>query len=180
MNVIRRLRRWLARVRGKEHHYARVEGKQLLEHDARDEILRTLKREPGLCFQEIQDRVGLAPGTTQWHLRKLQRSNFLNKTQTGRHTRYAPTGMDKTTLNTVVALRDPSRLALARIIQRNPGITQTDLANATGIAQSTASHHLKHLIEENIITKRRDGRANRYYIQDGKKTTIQDAIQYVI
>lgn len=179
MNLIRRVRRWLARVTG-EGLYARVKGKQLLEHEAREEILSILKREPGLCFQGIQDRVGLAPGTTKWHLKKLEDSNFVDSTADGRHTRYHPSGMEKATVNAVLAIRDPSRLSLVRMVQRNPGITQSDLAKAAGLAQSTASHHLKRLIEDGLIKKERDGRANRYYVSEAMETPVREAVRYVM
>lgn len=180
MNLMRRIRRWLARVTGREGLYARIEGKELLKHEAREEILDVLKREPGLCFQEIQDRVGLAPGTTKWHLNKLKGSSFIASMRDGRHTRFYPSGMDKTTLKAVVAIRDPSRLALVRMVQRNPGINQGDLASAAGLAQSTASHHLERLIEEGLVDKRKDGRSNRYYIQDEMAKPVRKAIRYVI
>lgn len=180
MKLIRRIRRWLARVTGREGLYARIKGKDLLEHEAREEILDVLKREPGLCFQEIQDRVGLAPGTTKWHLNKLEDSSFISSRRDGRHTRYHPVGMDHETLDAIVSVRDPSRLALVRMVQRNPGITQGDLAKAAGLAQSTASHHLKRLIEDGLIDKEKDGRANRYYIGDGMDKPVRKAVRYVM
>lgn len=180
MNLIRRIRRWLARVTGREGLYARVKGKELLKHEAREEILAILKREPGLCFQEIQDRVGLAPGTTKWHLNKLENSRFLSSLRDGRHTRYHPTGMEKATVQAVVAVRDPSRLALVRMVQRNPGITQGELAKAAGLAQSTASHHLSKLIEEGLIDKRKDGRANRYHVAEKMRDPVKEAVRYVM
>ncbi len=180
MKLIRRIRRWLARVTGREGLYARVKGKELLKHEAREEILGILKREPGLCFQEIQDRVGLAPGTTKWHLDKLEDSSFVASMRDGRHTRYHPTGMDKRTVEAVVAVRDPSRLALVRMVQRNPGITQGDLASAAGLAQSTASHHLERLIGDGLIDKEKDGRSNRYYVADEMTKPVREAVRYVM
>lgn len=180
MNLLRRIRRWLARVTGREGLYARVKGKELLEHEAREQILEILEREPGLCFQEIQERMGLAPGTTKWHLKKLEDSDFLTSTRDGRHTRYVPTGMDPNTLDAVLAVRDPSRLALVRMVQRNPGITQGDLATAAGLAQSTASHHLERLIEDGLIEKRRDGRSNRYYVRDEMTDPVREAVRAVV
>lgn len=180
MKLIRRIRRWLARVTGREGLYARVKGKQLLEHEAREEILDVLKREPCLSFKEIQDRVGLAPGTTKWHLDKLEDSSFIASRRDGRHTRFHPVGMDKRTIEAVVAVRDPSRLALVRMVQRNPGITQGDLARAAGLAQSTASHHLERLIDDGLIDKEKEGRANRYYIADGMASAVREAVRYTV
>jgi predicted transcriptional regulator len=180
MKLLRRIRRWLARVTDREGLYARVKGKQLLEHEARQQILDMLEREPGLCFQEVQDRVGLAPGTTKWHLRKLEDSDFITSLDDGRYTRFAPTGLDPSTLEAVLSVRDPSRLALVRMVQRNPGITQGDLATAAGLAQSTASHHLERLIEDGVVEKRKDGRANRYHVPDGMEEPVREAVRYVM
>ncbi len=180
MGLWRKLKKWWKRATSKEGMYARIEGPELLEHEAREEILHTLKREPGLCFQDIQERVGLAPGTTKWHLDKLERSSFLSSTRDGRHTRFYPRGMDKREVRAVVALRDPSRLMIVRMVERNPGMNQGDIANATGLAQSTVSHHLTRLAEEGIVDKRRDGRSVRYYLPDGMRGIVRSAVGYVM
>jgi predicted transcriptional regulator len=179
MGLIRKLKKWLSRALG-EDLYARVKGRELLEHEAREEILDVLKREPGLCFQAIQDRVGLAPGTTKWHLDKLERSSFVDSQTDGRHTRFFPTGMDKATRRAVVAMRDRSRLAIVRMVERNPGVTQSGLADATGLAQSTVSHHVERLVEEDIVDKRRDGRSVRYEIDDAMTEPVSEAKRYVM
>ena len=180
MSMIRRIRKWLARARGKEGLYARVEGPQLLHHEARATILDVLKRDPGLSFQEVQDHVGLAPGTTKWHLDKLQRSRFLSSTRDGRHTRYYPTGLDPKIVKAIVAIRDPSRLALVRMVLRNPGISQGDLTRSTGLAQSTVSHHISRLIDDRILEKVKDGRTARYFIRDHMSKPVNRAVGYVM
>lgn len=180
MPVLKRLKKWLTRSKKKEGLYARIEGPALLEHEARETILHVLKRDPGLSFQEVQDHVGLAPGTTKWHLDKLQRSRFLGSTRDGRHTRYYPTGLDPKTVRAIVALRDPSRLALVRMVMRNPGISQGDLAHATGLAQSTVSHHLSRLCEDRLVRKERDGRTARYYVLDAMEKPVHQAVGYVM
>jgi DNA-binding transcriptional ArsR family regulator len=179
MNLIRRLRKWWSRVTS-EGLYARVKGRELLDHEAREQILDMLKREPGLCFQQIQDRVGLAPGTTRWHLDKLASSDFITSDEDGRHTRFFPTGLDPGTRKAVVAMRDESRLALVRMIERNPDLSQSDLADATGLAQSTVSHHLGRLVDDGIVDKHRDGRAVRYAIDDDMHGPVKEAKRYVL
>jgi DNA-binding transcriptional ArsR family regulator len=179
MKLIRRFRKWLSRLTS-EGLYARIKGRELLDHEAREEILAMLKREPGLCFQEIQERVGLAPGTTRWHLDKLASSDFVTSDEDGRHTRFFPTGLDPGTRKAVVAMRDESRLALVRMIERNPELSQSDLADATGLAQSTVSHHLGRLVEDGIVDKHRDGRSVRYAIEDEMTKPVREAKRYVL
>lgn len=180
MPLFRKIRNWLARVTGKESLYARIQGKELLKHEAREHILDILKREPGLSFQEIQDRVGLAPGTTKWHLDKLQRSSFLTSHKDGRHRRFFPTGMGTRTVKAITAVRDPSRLAIARMVQRNPGISQGDLATAAGLAQSTVAHHMDRFLDDGIIRKEKDGRTARYYIHGHYTKAVKAAVGYVL
>lgn len=180
MALPKRLRKWFTRFKGKEGLYARIEGPALLEHHAREQILDILKREPGLAFHEVQDLVGLAPGTTKWHLDKLQGSRFLSSTRDGRHTRYYPRGLDPKTVRAIVAVRDPSRLTIVRMVLRNPGITQGDLARSTGLAQSTVSHHLSRLAEDGLVTSSRDGRAVRYQVGDGMEKPVHEAVGYVM
>ncbi len=179
MSLIRRFRKWLSRL-SSESLYARIKGRELLEHEARQEMLDMLKREPGLCFQEIQENVGLAPGTTRWHLDKLASSDFVTSDTDGPHTRFFPVGLDRGTRKAVVAMRDDSRLALVRMIERNPGLSQSDLADATGLAQSTVSHHVGRLAEDGIVAKQREGRSVRYEIEDGMVKPVRKAKRYVL
>jgi len=177
MMLFKRLRRWWTRSWG-AGLYARLEGRVLLQHEAREAIVDLLRRRPALAFVDVQQAIGLAPGTTKWHLDKLVRSGFIACRRDGRTVRYYPTGMDPAVVEAIVSIRDPSRLAIVRVVARSPGVTQGDLAGILGLAQSTVSHHTARLVEEGLLGARRDGKTVTYTVPEQRRRTIDQALRY--
>ena len=59
------------------------------------------------------------------------------------------------------ALAEPRRVEILRLISRQPGITCSEVVNATEVGQSTISHHLKELCEAELVTGVKDGQCVR-------------------
>jgi DNA-binding transcriptional ArsR family regulator len=69
-------------------------------------------------------------------------------------------------------LADPSRLALLLCIATAGPIAVTDLAVATGLADSTVSQALRHLRAHNAVRAERDGRVLRYSLADAEVAAL--------
>jgi DNA-binding transcriptional ArsR family regulator len=177
--LFRRVRRWWGRSWG-AGLYARLEGRALLKHQAREAVMDLLRRRPGLAFVDIQQAIGLAPGTTKWHLDKLSRSAFIASRRDGRTVRYYPRGMDPTVVDAVISMRDPSRCAIVRVAMRAPGVTQGDLAATLGLAQSTVSHHAARLVEEGVLLAERDGKTVTYSVNGARRRAVEDALAFTM
>ena len=63
-------------------------------------------------------------------------------------------------------LADPTRLTLLTCIQAAGPISVSDLAAATGIADTTVSQTLRHLRASQTVEADRDGRVVRYRLAD--------------
>lgn len=63
-------------------------------------------------------------------------------------------------------LADPTRLTLLTCIKAAGPISVSDLAAATGIADTTVSQTLRHLRATQTVEAERDGRVMRYRISD--------------
>jgi ArsR family transcriptional regulator len=64
------------------------------------------------------------------------------------------------------ALSDPSRVKILKMLQRKQ-MCVCEIQNALGIAQSTASKHLKILEEAGLTTYKKDGLWVNYTLADG-------------
>ena len=64
------------------------------------------------------------------------------------------------------ALSDPSRVKIAKMLQRRE-MCVCEIQEALGIAQSTASKHLKILEEAGLATYKKDGLWVNYTLADG-------------
>jgi DNA-binding transcriptional ArsR family regulator len=63
-------------------------------------------------------------------------------------------------------LADPTRLTLLACIRAAGPISVSDLAAATGIADTTVSQTLRHLRASQTVESERDGRVMRYRLAD--------------
>lgn len=73
--------------------------------------------------------------------------------------------LDDLTLNKAnifKALGDPTRLSLFYLIVKYPDICACELLKKMSIAQTTLSHHLKILLQANLINVRKEGRWKHY------------------
>jgi ArsR family transcriptional regulator len=59
------------------------------------------------------------------------------------------------------ALAEPRRVEILRLISEHPGITCTDVVNSISVGQSTVSHHLKELIEAELVIGLKEGQCLR-------------------
>ncbi|MGX5376876.1 ArsR/SmtB family transcription factor [Ligilactobacillus sp. LYQ135] len=62
------------------------------------------------------------------------------------------------------ALGDDSRLAILELLAKNGELCGCDIEEKFSISQSTVSHHMKILINVNLVTERKVGRSHYYSI----------------
>lgn len=67
------------------------------------------------------------------------------------------------------ALSDPTRVKIAKMLQRRK-MCVCEIQEALGIAQSTASKHLKILEEAGLATYKKDGLWVNYTLSDGSES----------
>ncbi len=147
--------------------YARVQGDAVLQHDGRQQVYDLVQAEPGMHFMDLCERLPFGASTLNYHLRVLERNEFVTRVKDGRYVRFfdrrsgAFAGERKTAVS---ALRNNTTAAIADCIVQNPGIAQRDLAEAFGIAASTVSWHVERLQRSGLVEKQRDSHFTRYYM----------------
>ena len=63
------------------------------------------------------------------------------------------------------ALGDPYRMQILGAIRNEPdGVTCNAMVEMFNLAQSTVSHHLKQLVEADLLLYEKEGRHSRYFI----------------
>lgn len=72
------------------------------------------------------------------------------------------------------ALGDPYRVKMLDTIRHEPeGMTCYDVREMFHLAQSTVSHHLKQLVDADLLLYEKNGRFSRYWIN---KKTFSDLV----
>jgi DNA-binding transcriptional ArsR family regulator len=147
--------------------YARVSGDEVLEHPGRQEVYERVKASPGINFVQLCEQVEFGASTLTYHLRVLERNEYVTSVKDGRYLRFfdrqggAYSGAKKVAVS---ALRNASSAAMARHIRANPGVNQRDLAVAFGVTASTVNWHMTRLQSAGLVERQRDSHFTRYYL----------------
>jgi DNA-binding transcriptional ArsR family regulator len=64
----------------------------------------------------------------------------------------------------IAAVADPCRMLILQEILKNGTIRCCDIVNLTGLSQPTCSHHIKQLVDSNLMMSRKEGRYNYFTI----------------
>lgn len=160
--------------------YARVSGQEVLDHPGRSEVYERVKGYPGISFAQLADAVGFGQSTLNYHLRVLEKNEFITAVKDGRYLRFfdrqAGTYAGHRKL-AVSALRNQTTAAMARHIKANPGVVQRDLAAAFGVTASTVNWHVTRLEGAGLVSRTRDAHFTRYFIADGWSQLPADEAQ---
>ena len=117
-----------------------------------DEHVRT---KPGIHFNAIGRDLDLAPGQVQYHVYRLLDANRITATSLYGKTHYYPPEFDEWEQG-VLALfrRETARGILLCLLEKGPA-APAEVTDALDVARSTLEWHLDHLIEQDVVEKRR-------------------------
>ncbi|NHN62201.1 helix-turn-helix domain-containing protein [Haloarcula sp. JP-Z28] len=121
--------------------------------DTRVRIYRHIKSNPGVHFRELTRGLDLATGQVQYHLARLDRVH--SESVNGR-THYYTSSFDSWERHAIAFLRrETARDILVTLIERETA-RPDEVADHLDIARSTLEHHLRGLVEYDIVEKRRE------------------------
>lgn len=139
--------------------FTRLQRREVLDSQTRQEILDLVRDEPGIHASAILERVGKAHGVGDYHLGVLVREGFLSVIESPGFKRYFVSGrFSFTEMRALAALKDGQSEKLFRIIQANPGIHLSELADRAGISLPYASRAIKRLHEAGLVDRLQVGR----------------------
>jgi predicted transcriptional regulator len=142
--------------------FSRLQAPALLEHETRALLLQVVQAEPGIHFQALVRRSGLANGTAVHHLRKLEEGGWVVGRSMGRYTCYFPGASPERSqlAQAPVTRSDGARRILAEIAA-NPGLSGQQIALRLGVQPSTVTYHVRRMLEVGLVQAERDGRVIR-------------------
>ena len=142
--------------------YSRIHKDKVLEHRTRDDIYSFIKLNPGANFTKIKDEFQLTNGTLLHHLKTLDREHFIKSCRTGLYRRFYPWGMRIQMEKTLVGVQK----TIFKLIRRNEGICQTDIAREMETSRQNINHHIKALEEMKLISLKKIGRKTGCFLAE--------------
>ncbi|MFX0134349.1 MAG: winged helix-turn-helix transcriptional regulator [Candidatus Hodarchaeota archaeon] len=137
---------------------------EVLENENRNKIIDLILNEPGIHFNELLRRTGLAAGNLVWHLDILLTYKVIGKKRIGNFIAYFPY-YQKNPISNVDLKLQKSKLTLEilEIIEQKPGIWNNLITKKFKVDHKTIQYHVKKLIELNLINIKKEGRKNKLY-----------------
>lgn len=143
--------------------YTRLKKPDILDNDVRSHIYDIIRQNPGISARAVHRESAQSWGTVVYHLRQLERHHLVVSRALGRTRNYYENhGKYKGMEVQLACLQSDRALALARAILAQPGITQEQLAVATGFPQPTTSYYVRKLKQAGLVEEQRDGRYAKY------------------
>lgn len=134
-----------------------------LEHKARRRIYACVRDHPGIAPAEIARATGLNRGTIQYHLSCLRDAGLVGILRRKGRVGYFRNGDYGTIEKSVyLHLRNDVCRQIYTLLLDDPGITQSEIADAVGISRSTVAWYLRRLAADGLVESDRDGRTVRY------------------
>lgn len=157
--ILLRIRNYV--VRG----YRRISGKNVLDHEIRQEIYHQIITHPGIDTRSLVQHTGLNENTLRYHLDKMEYGSKIIVMVTGgvchffeNHGRYSE---DEQLLLSRLFASGSSRIL--SLISTYPGLTRKELSAHLNVSGPTVTRRINHLISDQLVIQVRDGRYTRYY-----------------
>jgi len=145
--------------------YTRLKREEVLDQLTRDMIYEYITSHPGHHYNEIKNNLGLKNGTLAYHLRTLERENFIKSKRDGMYKRFFATGTKIPGINGFTLYSIQGRMM--EVLIRHPGLTQGQIAKLLDASQQLVSYHVNQLIKQGALRSSKDGSLLRYYVDEG-------------
>jgi len=128
-----------------------------LPMERRDEILRTIRDEPGITFRELARRLGLGIGDLQYHLRRLEKEGRVFSRKVGKRRYLFPSGLEEEAQRLLIAISTDTRRRILLRLMEGPADQKT-LSESLGVSQPTVSYHMGELVKLGVVDAERRGK----------------------
>ncbi len=140
--------------------FARIKREAVLDNKTRYAINGIILENPGIHYNAIMREFGLTNGVAAYHLRVMEREDFIRSVRDGKLKRYYPARVKipKDMRLSPEELREE----MLRIITAHPGISQRELIEEMGLTRDTIGYHLRELVKEDELVASRKGKYTVY------------------
>jgi predicted transcriptional regulator/uncharacterized protein YegL len=143
--------------------YTRIRREDLLNQENRKKIYEYITDNPGEHFRALQRAVDLEVGVLSHHLNVLEKEQLIVSEQDGNNRRFWAAGVK----------HDLDQVHLSRIqenilkqIDKDPGITQAQIAKKIGVSRKVVFYHVKFLRNAGIVREEKEKRKTHYYAKE--------------
>ncbi|TET90796.1 MAG: winged helix-turn-helix transcriptional regulator [Methanomassiliicoccales archaeon] len=163
--------RALRRAIGRDDVLSRIKprkgGVSVLMNEKRRLIFQHLMERPLTHLRELSRETGIPVGTADWHLKALMEANVVSVYQGRRRSHFYPSGwIDDSDLPCLSLLQGQTPKALYKLVQKNPGLSQTEIADKMKKYQQFVQPHIIGLERCGLLRSERKGRKKVHLVTE--------------
>jgi len=142
--------------------YSKIRKEEVLDQFIRGQVFGYVQANPGDHYSSIRETLHLKNGTLAYHLRTLEREDFIFSRMDGIYRRFYPSGADPARAGRKSTLKE-THSRMLELIEAGPGITPKELAVKLGTSHQVASYHIRLLARRGRIRLETKGRNTLCY-----------------
>jgi predicted transcriptional regulator len=139
---------------------------EILENERRRKTYAVIDANPGIHLRELQRVLNIPLATLEYHLSYMTRRKIVYSETVGRHKRYYTKPLEPEDRKVLSVLRQKRMREIVLMILVNKKAKYQFLQDHFKLPRSTLSFYLKHLVDNNILTRDKIGYENLYTVQD--------------
>jgi predicted transcriptional regulator len=139
----------------------------VLDNFTRGRIYGYVEANPGEHFNAIKRALDLKNGSLAYHLRTLEREEFITSKRDRGYTRYYPRNMKLPKRNVKELI--PIQRNIVVTVKSNPGISQRGIADKLNISFQLVHYHIKVLQEADYLYLEKDEKQTYCYDSETHK-----------
>lgn len=146
--------------------YTRLRQDAMLDNQVRDDLYQYINTNPGTNYSTIMRELKLKNGLFAYHLATLERENYITSQHDGIYRRFYPSNKVPGFSPNLLADRIDSEMKaiIVRLVQKEPGLSQTQIAKQMGESRQRINYHVNKLVEDRVLNLKRNGRASSLYL----------------
>jgi len=142
----------------------RLSLEDVLENKNRDKIIDLVLTVPGIHFNQLLRRTGLAAGNLVWHLDILETYKVIGKKRVGKFIAYFPYYQKNPISNLDLKLsKSKLTLEILEMIENEPGLWNNIITKKLKVDHKTIYYHINKLKDLNLIRFQKDGRKKKFF-----------------
>jgi predicted transcriptional regulator len=140
----------------------RIKNDRVLDHFTRGQIYGFIKANPGTHYIAIQEHLELQNGVLAYHLKVLEREEYITSERDSIYKRFYPRHMKIPHKE-----RQLSHLQrdIVEALKTHPGTSQNGLARMLGESKQVVGYHIRVLQKAGIVRVERDPQQTRCYLE---------------
>jgi len=143
--------------------YSKIRKEAVLDQFVRGQVYGYIHANPGDHYSSIRESLKLKNGTLAYHLRTLEREQFIFSRMDGIYRRFYPSGADPAQVRLYRNIKETPRKFL-EMIEKHPGITPKELGEKLGTSHQVASYHVRILARKGKVRLEERGRNTLCYL----------------